>query len=231
MAAFSCSLPAILVKEVLEGSLADLRKEDEQRFRGILILWTLVHLRTLSSEEVMVTKTSKNLKKLSRSDLLELLIEQSKEIDRLQAELADSDAVRIELEERNAYLEENAAGMNAVSDAAVRRVMAGADVAVEEIVAKNQLRADAIIEDARREAAEIVADANEEAAIIRKYAKMLMSDAREEAGQMRVNAQSASDNLLAETRRSCTELLAQAQSEIDALFDEADMRAMGGWRS
>lgn len=200
-----------------------------------------------------MAKVDKKLKKLGRADLLELLVEHSKEIERLRAELESADpAVAVELAEarrlnaelakrnedlgqlnarlaqRNAELEQGGAELDRVSDEAVRRVMSGASRAVEELVSKNQQQADALLADAREEAERIVADANEEAAIIRKYAKMLMADAREEAARTESAARGASDRQLAETRRICSDLLSQAQAEIDALFDDADARVTGG---
>lgn len=189
-------------------------------------------------KEGLVAKADKQLKKLGRADLLELLVEHSKEIERLRTELEAAGRVQAELEatrrtcaelrQRNAQLEQGCAGLDSVSDEAVRRVMSGASRAVEEIVSKNQLQADAILEDAREEAAKIIADANDEAAVIRKYAKMLMADARAEAARMETAARGASDKQLAETRRICSDLLSQAQAEINALFDDADARVTGG---
>lgn len=50
----------------------------------------------------MLKKGEKELKKLSRSDLLEMLIEQSKEVDRLKAELEQANAA---LENRRIAIE------------------------------------------------------------------------------------------------------------------------------
>lgn len=50
----------------------------------------------------MLKKVEKELKKLSRSDLLEMLIEQSKEVERLKAELEQANA---ELENRRITIE------------------------------------------------------------------------------------------------------------------------------
>ena len=67
--------------------------------------------------------TDKELKKLNRADLLELLLEQSREIDRLQAELADTKEA---LMERNLKIEacgsiaEAAAEVNSLFHAAQR---------------------------------------------------------------------------------------------------------------
>lgn len=67
--------------------------------------------------------TDKELKKLNRSELLELMLEQSREIDRLQAELEET---RVALRERNLKIEscgsiaEAAAEVNSLFHAAQR---------------------------------------------------------------------------------------------------------------
>ena len=67
--------------------------------------------------------TDKELRKLNRSELLELMLEQSREIDRLQAELAET---RDALQERNLKIEscgsiaEAAAEVNSLFHAAQR---------------------------------------------------------------------------------------------------------------
>lgn len=213
-----------------------------------------------------VAKANKKLKKLGKADLLELLVEHSKEIERLKEALAESEAARLEAERANEELLRSnaelvaangefgrgAGRIDAVSDEAVRRVMSGAGQAVEEIVSSAHREADDIVAeareraegiiadawqqaedlafDARQQAEDIVAEANDEAAVIRKYTKMLLVDSKAEAAHTEGVAQETSDKLLAQTRRICSDLLAQAQGEIDALFDEADARAAEGLR-
>lgn len=208
-------------------------------------------IRGWKREEDSVAKANKKLKKLGRADLLELLVEHSKEIERLKAELAESEAARAELAAANERLmcEASEAGLadgfsygfTSVNGEAVRRVMSGTGRAVEEMIADARRQADGILYDAQRQAddiladaerqrLDIVADANDEAAVIRKYTKMLLVDSKSEAAHLKGSAQQDSDRLLAQTRTICSDLLAQAQSEIDALFDEADARAAGGSR-
>lgn len=213
-----------------------------------------------------MAKANKKLKKLGKADLLELLVEHSKEVERLKEALAESEAARLEAERAyeellqsnaelaavNGEFERDAERIGSVSDEAVRRVMSGAGQAVEEIVAGAQQEAEGIVSeareqaegivsdawqqaddilfDARQQAEEVVAEANDEAAVIRKYTKMLLVDSKAEAARTEGVAHEASDKLLAQTRRICSDLLAQAQGEIDALFDEADARAAGGLR-
>lgn len=213
-----------------------------------------------------MAKADKKLKRLGKADLLELLVEHSKEIERLKEALAESEAARAaaeranedllrsnaELAAANGEFERDAGSIGAVSDEAVRRVMSGAGQAVEEIVSRAQREADGVLAEARehaelivadaqreaddlvfdaqQQADEIVAEANDEAAVIRKYTKMLLVDSKAEVARTQGVAQETSDKLLAQTRRICSDLLAQAQGEIDALFDEADARASEGLR-
>lgn len=198
-----------------------------------------------------MAKANKKLKKLGKADLLELLVEHSKEIECLKAALAESEAACAELAAANEQLMSGGSGVasfdgldygfTSVDGEAVRHVMSGAGRAVEEIIADAHRQADGILYDAQRQAddiladaerqrLDIVADANDEAAVIRKYTKMLLVDSKSEAAHLKGSAQQDSDRLLAHTRSICSDLLAQAQSEIDALFDEADARAAGGPR-
>lgn len=57
-----------------------------------------------SNKEAMARVGNKNLKKLKRSELLEIMLAQGEEIDRLRAELARKDA---ELRDRRITLEES----------------------------------------------------------------------------------------------------------------------------
>ena len=184
-----------------------------------------------------MTKSGKNLKKLSRSDLLELLVEYSKEVERLKVELEKREEAYAQLEQAYANLEMDYAELgrsqgesSVADDDVVRLVMSGASQAAEQIMAKTQIEAEDVLANAQHEAKVIIQEANEEAAIIRKYALMMLSDAKGEAGRIQDAAQRSSDELLAKTRRKCSDLIGQAQSEIDVLFEEADARALGGWK-
>ena len=177
-----------------------------------------------------MANSSKNLKKLSRSKLLELMIEQSKEIERLNNELVERDNAYVGLLAAYEELDQMYAEKGDIDEEAVRVLMANAGRAAEEITYKSKQEANELLSRARLEADAIVREANEEAAVIRKYAKMLLSDARGEASEVHRSAKNASDELLAETRRKCADLFAQAQAEIDELFDAASSRASGGLR-
>ena len=135
-------------------------------------------------EESTLTESGKNLKKLSRARLLELMIEQSREIESLAAELELSEAARAQAEAAYEELLKNQIDHTAENEEAVQRLMAGASQAAERVVAQGKLEADALLEQAQLKAEAIVREANEEAAVIRKYAKLLLSDAKGEASEL-----------------------------------------------
>ena len=77
--------------------------------------------------------TDKDLRKLSRADLLSLMLAQSKEIDRLKAELADA---RKQLEDRHLLLEKSGS-------------LADASLAIFHVLEDAQKAADLYLENVR----------------------------------------------------------------------------------
>ena len=77
--------------------------------------------------------TDKELRKLSRADLLSLMLAQSKEIDRLKAELADA---RKQLEDRHLLLEKSGS-------------LADASLAIFHVLEDAQKAADLYLENVR----------------------------------------------------------------------------------
>lgn len=77
--------------------------------------------------------TDKDLRKLSRADLLSLMLAQSKEIDRLKAELADT---RKQLEDRRILLEKSGS-------------LADASLAIFHVLEDAQKAADLYLENVR----------------------------------------------------------------------------------
>ena len=77
--------------------------------------------------------TDKDLRKLSRADLLSLMLAQSKEIDRLNAELADA---RKQLEDRHLLLEKSGS-------------LADASLAIFHVLEDAQKAADLYLENVR----------------------------------------------------------------------------------
>lgn len=165
--------------------------------------------------------TEKELHKLSRSELLELLLDQRKENDRLEAEI---NALNAKLADRHLQIEDS----QSLADAALKlcKVYADADEAaalykenarILEAEAKNCLadagrEAEALLSDTNSKAQKLLADANAEA-------KRVIARAQEEAETTRAQAVSEANKILIETRLKTEEILrtvSQRKAEEDA---------------
>lgn len=134
-----------------------------------------------------------NLRKLKRADLLELLLEQTKEREALRAQL---DAALDELAQLHAERESGLIrieGAGTLSDVAM---------SLSGVCAAND------------EAARILQEADDRADAI-------VADAQAEADAVLRRAKRASEVLLEATQAACMDLLDQAQEEVDALLREA----------
>lgn len=112
--------------------------------------------------------TDKELRKLHREDLLQILISQQRQIDELNAALEESEAA---LNDKKIALEES----GSIAEAALRLsgVFTAAQDAADRYSEEMRERADALVAEAQRNAEEILSQAREEA-------RKLMSDARRE---------------------------------------------------
>lgn len=153
--------------------------------------------------------TEKELHKLSRSELLELLLDQRKENDRLETEIASLDA---KLEDRRLQIEDS----QSLADAALKltKVYADADEAAKLYKDNAKLledKAKAKLENANREAEALLADANNKAkkllADANSEAKRVIARAQEEAETTRAQAVSEANRILIETRLKTEEIL------------------------
>ena len=88
--------------------------------------------------------TEKELRKLNRYELLEMLLAQGKKLERLERELAEA-AMRL------------------------NRVFEAADSAAKEYLRNMELIANSLLDDARREAARIIKDAEQQARIYSEH--------------------------------------------------------------
>lgn len=114
--------------------------------------------------------TDKELRKLHREDLLQILISQQRQIDELTAALEDSEAA---LNDRKIALEE--AGSIAEAALRINGVFASAQAAADQYIEELRLRAADATAEAERKAANILAQAHAEA-------DRILSQARREAG-------------------------------------------------
>ena len=118
--------------------------------------------------------TEKELKKLSRAELLEMLIAQSKKLSRVEEELANA---QNELKRRDIAI--NTSGTLAEAALKLSGIFEDADKAAQqyrESLRMRQMQADSIIADAQTQANNIIKAAKEQQ-------KLILSDADKEAKQ------------------------------------------------
>ena len=107
--------------------------------------------------------TEKELRKLNRYELLEMLLAQGKKLERLERELAEAN-------ERLAR-QQIVATCGTMAEAAMRlnRVFEAADSAAKEYLSNMELIANSLLDDARRKAARIIKDAEQQARIYSEH--------------------------------------------------------------
>ena len=108
--------------------------------------------------------TEKELRKLNRYVLLEMLLAQGKKLERLERELAEAN-------ERLAQRQQIVATSGTMAEAAMRlnRVFEAADSAAKEYLSNMELIANSLLDDARRKAARIIKDAEQQAQIYSEH--------------------------------------------------------------
>lgn len=130
--------------------------------------------------------TDKELRKLRREDLLQILIGQQKQIDELNAALEDSEKA---LQDRRIAIEES----GSIAEAALKLndVFKQAQEAADHYIEEMRLRADALTAEAETAAAEARKQADEILRQARREAEALLNSARREVGQDARPAQAA----------------------------------------
>lgn len=101
---------------------------------------------------------SKELKNLTRQELLEMLLDEAKENQRLQQEIDDLTA-KLERKE----LDMNELGSVAEATLKLNGVMEAADRAAEQYILNARMKADEIVSNANAEAEKIIEDSRKEA--------------------------------------------------------------------
>jgi len=148
--------------------------------------------------------TDKELGKLRRSELLELLLEQTKETERLRAELAEAQK---RLESRELKLEQ--AGSIAEAALQVNGVFDAAQAAAAQYLENIEKLS------GRQEA--ICAAREEES--LRKAEQMLAEAQREKEKQ-----QAECESLIRQTKKQCEEMKQQADSQVEEKWKEISDR-------
>lgn len=107
--------------------------------------------------------TAKELRKLRREDLLEIMIEQQKQLNMLRQELEDT---RKQLEDRRILIQN--AGSIAEAALQMQDIFSRAQKAADEYLLSVQQQGEALLSEARREAEEILNQAGMDAGGIRR---------------------------------------------------------------
>ena len=155
--------------------------------------------------------TDRELHKLRRDDLLQILISQQKRIDELTARLEESERAR---EDRSIAVSES----GSIAEAALKLndVFAAAQQAADDYVAQVMARGDELRAKMEREAAEAHRTSMEE-----------MRLARAEADQLEAQAQADSDRIRAEAEQELTRARAERE-RLEALGIDTEARADEG---
>ncbi len=155
--------------------------------------------------------TDKELRKLTRGDLMQLLLDQGRELDRLRQELAKTEAA---LRDKTLRIEQ--AGSIAEAALQLSGVFEAAQAACQQYT--DNIRALSGQQEAR--CARMEAEAQAEA-------DRILAEARAEAGRVqaetetrRAEAETQRAQAEAETRTLCEQMLAQARTESQAYWDE-----------
>lgn len=164
--------------------------------------------------------TDKELSKLRRTELLEMLIAQGKENAALQEQLKQAQEAQ---QGRELLIAE--AGTMADAAFQLNDVIGSAQKAVDlyvenvkRLMAQQQQEAEAAMTDAKAHASQVVTDADERA-------QWLLTAARDQAAHILSDAHSDAERILAQAREDAAQLRAEAQKEREELLAQAGKAA------
>lgn len=184
--------------------------------------------------------TSKELKKLGRADLLELLVAQSKEAEGLLQKLEESEAKLAEAEEKIAATEEklrdrsikvDQAGSIAEAALSLSGIFEAAEEAaaqylenIETLSGRQEAVCARMETESRIRSEEILKKAREEA-------EAMLADARKESGAMLAASQKESQELIdrarkleQDTRDRCEQMQTEEKRKADAYWNEVHQK-------
>lgn len=157
--------------------------------------------------------TDKQLSRLRRSELLEILLEQGREQERLQQEL---DTARQAVSQRELSIQES----GSIADAAFRlndvmgAAQRAADLYMENVrrnMDRQQQEADKALGDAQTRAAQISAEAD-------KRMHQTLEAAGEQAARILANARAEAERITAEAEAAARQLLTEAGIQRDTIL-------------
>ena len=166
--------------------------------------------------------TDKELKKLKRSDLLRLLVEQSRQMEAMKAEAADREAalceenrqLKAQLEDRTLKVE------NAGS-------LAEACLTVNGVMGAAQLAADQYLENIRSRTEDQDTFLAEREAEAQAKVDAMLAQAQADCASQRSAAEAECAAKRLETQRLCDGATEEARQKIDAYWDDLSGRLQG----
>ena len=170
--------------------------------------------------------TDKELGKLRRSELLELLLEQAKETEQLRAELTKTQK---RLESRELKLEQ--AGSIAEAALQVNGVFDAAQAAAAqylENIEKLSERQEAICaareEESLRKAEQMLAEAQLEKEKRQEECTKMEEHTQEQCEELAKRAREQCEDLIQQTKKQCEEMKQQAESQVEEKWKEISER-------
>lgn len=167
----------------------------------------------------------KDLKRINRQGLLEMLLEASEENSRLQA---DNEALHAKLSEQELKLTECGSiaeaslKLSGIFEAAqtaagiylenVERVSGNASAEAERIELETKKKCDEMTENAKRESELLLTSAKSES-------EQLLASAKSESEQLLTNSRRESEQMVTEAERKRDEIVAQTKIQVDAVWE------------
>lgn len=196
---------------------------------------------------------TKELKSLSRSDLLEMLIMQTDRVERMEIELEEA---KRKAEARDIIIAKS--GTLAEAAMQINEVWKAADQAAaqylgnvlrmydeqeqkyaqlekeyaqrsKELMADSVQKAEDMLSEAEQKLAQAEQKAQELIADATQKSEAMMAEAAQKSDAMMAEAAQKSDALLAEATQKCTQLEQQTQAECDAMLQKAQTESKAYW--
>ncbi len=184
-----------------------------QSFGGMSHIRSIISGRRNAGGETIPGIDEKTLKRLSRAEVLELLIEQIRENDEMQENLRET---RRKLEAKTITLEQS----GSIAEAALHlnSVFEAADSAVRDYVDNNQQ----MIDEKRQAAEERLAELNGRLENIGQERAEILNAAGAEAREIIQKAEAESERMLAETKEESQSIMQEALATCERKYEEAD---------
>lgn len=186
--------------------------------------------------------TDKELKRLSRSELLELLLEQKRENEQLCGRVAaltkQMENYRITCEEAGTMAEAAVALNNVFMAAdraakqyllAVQEKMESQDKVLNERMEESRLKVESLLEDARVKSAEILDEAQKRKKDLETAADIYAKEAKEEADTYKRKITTETIIYAEKTRKEADNCLENAKAEAKAILEKANTEANEYW--